>query len=60
MILALFIILFLLMLIVGGNRGLDSFFALVKTILAMIVNIYLISFGLPAIPVTLCVSNLFS
>lgn len=60
MILALFIILFLLMLIVGGNRGLDSFFALVKTILAMIVNIYLISFGLPAIPVTLCVSILFA
>lgn len=60
MILALFIILFLLMLIVGGNRGLDSFFALVKTILAMIVNIYLISFGLPAIPVTMCVSIMFA
>lgn len=59
MILILLIVLFLLMVLVGGNRGMDSFFALVRTAIAMVVNIYLISWGLPAIPVTLLVSAFF-
>ncbi|MDO5154717.1 MAG: YibE/F family protein [Eubacteriales bacterium] len=59
MILTLLIILFFLMVVVGGNRGVDSFFSLAKTMVAMLVNIYLIAWGLPAIPVTLLVSVFF-
>lgn len=56
MILTLLIILFLLMVAVGGNRGVDSFFALVGTMFALLVEVYLIAWGLPAILVTLAVS----
>lgn len=59
MILALTIILFFLMVLVGGNRGLDSFFALVRTVLALILNIYLIAWGFPPILVTLAISIFF-
>lgn len=59
MMLILVIILFLLIVLVGGNRGLDSFFSLVRTMLAIILNIYLIAWGLPAIPVTLVMSVFF-
>lgn len=59
MILVLTIILFFLMVLVGGNRGLDSFFALVRTILALVVNIYLIAWGLPPVLVTLVISIFF-
>lgn len=59
MILVLTIILFFLMVLVGGNRGLDSFFALVRTILALVVNIYLIAWGLPLVLVTLVISIFF-
>lgn len=59
MILALTVILFFLMVLVGGNRGLDSFFALVRTVLALIVNIYLIAWGLPPVLVTLVISIFF-
>ncbi|MBR1598448.1 MAG: YibE/F family protein [Lachnospiraceae bacterium] len=55
MIIKLVIILFVLMLFVGGDRGLTSFFTLVRTVLAFIVNVYLIAWGLPAVPVTLLV-----
>lgn len=58
MILKLVFLLFLLMLFVGGDRGLTSFFTLVKTLLFFTVNVYLIAWGLPAIPVTLFVSIL--
>lgn len=56
MILKLIIILFLLMLFVGADRGLTSFFTLVRTVIAFTVNVYLIAWGLPAIPVTLIIS----
>ena len=56
MILKLIIILFFLMLFVGGDRGLTSFFTLVRTVIAFIVNVYLIAWGLPAVLVTLVVS----
>ena len=56
MILTLTGILFFLMVAVGGNRGLDSFFALIRTLLVLLANVYLIAWGLPAIPVTLGVS----
>lgn len=56
MILTLLILLFFLMMIVGGNRGVDSFFALVGTGFALLVEVYLIAWGLPVIPVTLLVS----
>ena len=56
MILALLAILFFLMLFVGGNRGVDSFFVLIRTILVMLVNVYLLAWGLPAVPVTLLMS----
>ena len=56
MILKLVIILFVLMLFVGGDRGLTSFFTLVRTVVAFTVNVYLMAWGLPAIPVTLLVS----
>ena len=56
MIIKLIIILFLLMLFVGGDRGLTSFFTLVRTALAFIINVYLVAWGLPAIPITLLVS----
>lgn len=59
MILVLTVILFFLMVLVGGNRGLDSFFALVRTVLVFILNIYLIAWGVPPIPVTLAVSVFF-
>lgn len=59
MILVLTIILFFLMVLVGGNRGLDSFFALVRTVLALVVNIYLIAWGLPPVLVTLVISIFF-
>lgn len=56
MILKLVFILFLLMLFVGGDRGLTSFFTLVRTAIAFMLNVYLIAWGLPVIPVTLAVS----
>lgn len=56
MILKLFVILFFLMLFVGGDRGLTSFFTLIRTIIAFIINVYLVAWGLPAIPITLVVS----
>ena len=56
MILTLLLILFLLMVVVGGNRGVDSFFALVGTMFALLIEVYLIAWGLPAIFVTLMVS----
>lgn len=52
MILTLVVILFFLMLFVGGNRGVDSFFALVRTSVVLVVNVYLLAWGLPAIPTT--------
>lgn len=52
MILTLVVILFFLMLLVGGNRGVDSFFALVRTVLVMTANIYLLAWGFPAVPTT--------
>lgn len=54
------VILFILMLCVGGNRGLDSFLALVKTIAVMLIVVYLIAWGLPAVPVTLVSGILFA
>lgn len=56
MILKLVIILFFSMLFVGGDRGLTSFFTLVRTAIAFTVNVYLIAWGLPAVLVTLVVS----
>lgn len=56
MIIKLMIVLFALMLVVGGNRGLDSFFALIRTMLAFLANIYLISWGTPPILTTALVS----
>jgi len=56
MILTLLILLFFLMMVVGGNRGVDSFFALVGTMVALLIEVYLIAWGLPVIPVTLLVS----
>ena len=50
------IILFFLMVLIGGNRGLDSFLALVRTLLALLVNVYLISWGAPPILTTLVIS----
>lgn len=58
LILKLVIILFVAMLFVGGDRGLTSFFTLVRTVIAFAVNVYLIAWGLPAVPVTLVVSIL--
>ena len=58
MIIKLVFLLFLLMLFVGGDRGLTSFFTLVKTMLLFAVNVYLIAWGLSAIPVTLIISVL--
>lgn len=56
MIIKLIIILFAAMLFVGGDRGLTSFFTLVRTAVAFTANVYLIAWGLPTIPVTLVVS----
>ena len=56
MIWKLVIILFVLMVLIGGNRGLDSFFALVRTLLALLVNVYAISWGAPPIPTTFAIS----
>lgn len=56
MILKLIIILFFLMLFVGGDRGLTSFFTLFRTVIAFTVNVYLIAWGLPPVFVTLAVS----
>lgn len=59
MILTLSIILFFLMLLVGGNRGVDSFFALCKTVLVMGANIYMLAWGMPAIPTTFLMCVLY-
>lgn len=59
MIFTLSIILFFLMVAVGGNRGLDSFLALVRTLLALIVNIYLIAWGMPPVFITVVISIFF-
>ena len=59
MIIKLIIILFALMLFVGGDRGLTSFFTLVRTAIAFTVNVYLVAWGLPAVPVTLLISIFF-
>jgi len=40
------------MLFVGGNRGVDSFFALVRTVVVLVINVYLLAWGVPAIPAT--------
>lgn len=55
MVVSLLIILFVLMLIVGGNRGIDSFFALIRTVIALVISIYLMAWGVPAVLVTLVV-----
>lgn len=52
-------ILFILMILVGGNRGLDSFLALIRTILALGLNIYLMAWGLPPVPTTFVISIFF-
>lgn len=59
MILALCLILFLLLLFIGGNRGLDSFFALIKIAILLIVAMYLISFGCNPFAILFIVSFLF-
>lgn len=59
MIWTLLIILFFLMLFVGGNRGIDSFFALVGTMVSLVVSIYLMAWGVPAVVVTLFVCAVF-
>lgn len=59
MILKLGILLFVLMVLVGGNRGLDSFFALARTVIAFIVNVYLIAWGMPPFFTTFLVSVFF-
>lgn len=59
MIITLLIVLFVLMLFLGGNRGVDSFFALVRTMIALVISIYLMAWGVPAILVTLLVSAFF-
>ena len=56
MIPALLGILFILMVLVGGNRGLDSFFALVRTALVFGLNIYLMAWGFSPIPTTFAIS----
>lgn len=59
MILTLSVILFFLMVFVGGNRGLDSFLALVRTLVALIVNVYLLAWGMPPVLTTIVVSIFF-
>lgn len=59
MILKLVILLFVLMVLVGGNRGLDSFLALVRTVIAFVVNVYLIAWGLPPVVMTFLVCLFF-
>ncbi len=59
MILKLLILLFVLMVLVGGNRGLDSFLALARTVIAFIVNVYLITWGMPPLFTTFLVSVFF-
>lgn len=59
MIASLIIILFVLMLFVGGNRGVDSFFALVRTSLGLLVCVYFMAWGVPAVLVTFLVSIFF-
>ena len=49
-------ILFILMVLIGGNRGLDSFLALVRTVLAFGLNIYLMAWGFSPIPATFLIS----
>lgn len=56
MILVLLGILFGLMVLVGGNRGLDSFFALIRTVFAFGINIYLMAWGFPPVPATFLIS----
>lgn len=53
MMIKLTILLFVLMVLVGGNRGVDSFWALARTALVFLVNVYLISWGMPPILMTL-------
>ena len=59
MILALLGILFVLMVLVGGNRGLDSFFALVRTVFALGIDIYLMAWGVSPILATFIISIFF-
>ena len=59
MMITLLLVLFFLMLLIGGNRGVDSFFALVRTMIALVISIYLMAWGIPAILVTLLVSGFF-
>ena len=55
----LFVILFILMLTVGGERGLTSFFALLFNILILIITIYMIVLGInPLIASFICASAL--
>lgn len=49
-------ILFILMVLVGGNRGLDSFFALVRTALLFGLDIYLMAWGFSPVPATFLIS----
>jgi uncharacterized membrane protein len=60
MLIILSIILFILMSLVGGDRGAKSFFALCINAFIIIVNIYLIYIGLNAIIIMLLSSILFS
>lgn len=59
MILALLGILFVLMVLVGGNRGLDSFFALIRTVFALGIDIYLMAWGVSPVLATFVISIFF-
>lgn len=59
MMLVLSVILFFLMVLIGGNRGLDSFLALVRTLIALVINVYLIAWGMPPVFTTVIVSVFF-
>lgn len=59
MTLVLLAVLFVLMVLVGGNRGIDSFVALVRTIAALLINIYLIAWGMPPVFTTFAISIFF-
>lgn len=59
MLLILFIILFFLLLFVGGNRGIDAFFSLVKIIFVLLIALYLVAWGMPPMMATIIVSSLF-
>ncbi len=60
MILKLTILLFVLMVLVGGNRGVDSFWALLRTALVFLADIYLMAWGLPPVVTTLLSCALFT